>query len=401
MKESKIKILFAYDSMILGGSTTALLSLLNSLNPQKYDIALQLFRNEGPLLHCIPEHVRLLPEAEIHKGRKGKLIKVIKYVFTGNAFNALFRGTVQAKRLCFSGAVFADFQAKKLSRKNTERYNYAIGFLEGWSNRYIAYNTNAAKKYAWLHSTFANITSDPDLELPWMQRVDRIVFVTDACRNSFVETLPQMAKKTITVENITNSDVVRKRSIMIDSEDEAYQNFSESPFFKIVTVCRIVVNVKGLDRIVKCATQLKKRGYSFLWYIIGDGPDEAVLQALIRGAGVEDCVIAIGKRLNPYPFIAAANVMCMPSRYEGKPLVISESMILGIPPVVTEYLSAHEQIKNGIEGIVAENTDDSITYKLIQCMENDEELCKMQGYLRTQDYGNWESVRSLEDTLLF
>ena len=68
------KILFVYPSMILGGSTTSLLSLLNSMDPEKYAIDLQLQSNSGPLMHEIPSHVNLLPEAQKHAGRYGHWI---------------------------------------------------------------------------------------------------------------------------------------------------------------------------------------------------------------------------------------------------------------------------------------------------------------------------------------
>lgn len=48
--------------MILGGSTTSLLSLMNGLDPTKYQIDLQLQNNSSPLLNDIPKHVHLLPE---------------------------------------------------------------------------------------------------------------------------------------------------------------------------------------------------------------------------------------------------------------------------------------------------------------------------------------------------
>ena len=41
--------------MIIGGSTTALLSFMNSLDSKKYNVDLQLLRNEGPLLDAMPE----------------------------------------------------------------------------------------------------------------------------------------------------------------------------------------------------------------------------------------------------------------------------------------------------------------------------------------------------------
>jgi len=389
----KKKILFVYPSMIIGGSTTALLSLLNCLDPDKYEIDLQLFRNEGPLLDVIPEHVNLLPEAQLHKGAKGRAVKLCKFLLGGYALQLLTKGKN------WRSGVLGAFQSKLLSRKNDKEYDYAIGFLEGWSDWYLAFGTKAKRKYGWLHSTYANITREPRTELPWMERVDKIVFVTDPCREAFNETLPQMAGKTITVENITDSQIIRKRSLQIDETDSDYQRFVKSHQFKIITVCRLTISVKGLDRIVSAAKELKAQGYAFLWYIIGDGEDQPALQELIRAADVGDCVVPIGKRMNPYPFIAAADIMCMPSRYEGKPITVTESMILGTPPVVTEYLSAHEQIESGIEGIVVPNQDDTIVAPLKEMMDDPSVFRNMQQILLQREYGNSKNSVQLEKIL--
>ena len=142
------KILFVYPSMILGGSTTALLSLLNNLPPDKYEIDLQLLKNEGPLFNEIPKHVNVLPEAEEYSDPRGKFIKLSRFVFSKYFFQSLYRGMFVSKTGIISHDVAGDFKARKLCKKNTNNYDYAISFLEGWSNTYFAYNVTAEKKYA-------------------------------------------------------------------------------------------------------------------------------------------------------------------------------------------------------------------------------------------------------------
>ena len=392
------KILFIYPHMLLGGSTTSLLSLMNSLDPSKYQVDLQLKSNTGLLLNDIPDHVRLLPEAQKYTGRAGRIIKGARFVFQGGAFKALWVNA-KNKRKGFAPAVMTEFQVKQFSRKNKNHYDYAIGFLEGWSNSYLAYNVDADKKYAWLHSTFANITQDPESQLPWMKKVDKIALVTDACTEDFKKTLPSMADKAITIENITDSSIIRKRSESVDETDEMYVRYVEADCFKIVTVCRITIDIKGLDRIVSCAKNLKNKGERFLWYIIGNGKDEDALKAMIAEAGVEDCLVPIGVRFNPYAFVKEADIMCMPSRYEGRPMVITESMILGVPPVVTEYLAAHEQIKNGVEGIIVKNEDDSIEEAVHMCISNPQIVSGMRDYLKSTEYGNSCYINEIEKKL--
>lgn len=394
----KKKILFIYPSMIMGGSTTAMLSFMNSLDAARYSIDLQLFRNEGPLLDMLPDYVNLLPEAQIYVGAKGKIIKIWKFLLSGYLFKALWRGVCH-KRL-ISNEIVSDFSAKILSSQNEEKYDYAIGYLEGWSDRYLAWKVSAEYKYAWIHSTFANVTQDAEAELSWMHAVDKIVFVTDACRNAFVKSVPIMRDKTIVIENIIDSSVIRVRSNMIDIQDKEYLHFLHFPYFKLVTVCRIQMYTKGLDRIISAAKALDQSGKKFLWYIIGAGEDENSLKKLIAESNLEGKVVLIGARMNPYPFIKESDVMCMPSRYEGKPLVVTESMILGVPPLVTRYLSACSQIQHRIEGIVVANEDDTIVEAIQYCMNNIDELKRMHHWLLEHEYGNSEDIRIIEKKLL-
>lgn len=380
--------------MIIGGSTVALISLLNSLNPDKYEVDLQLYRNQGPLLTLVPSSVNILPAAEQYMGIKGRLIKSVKFAGKGYALRFFTKKCMRK----YTGALLSEFQSKVLSRRNQQHYDYAVGFLEGWSDWYLAFGSNADRKYAWLHSTYANITPEPLSELPWMEKVDKIVFVSEPCRIGFLEQLPQMMEKSITVANITDSTIIRSRSLRVDPDDTDYRAFVSSTAFKIITVCRLTIQVKGLDRIVNAAKTLKAQGQAFLWYIVGGGNDMERFRSMIIDANVSDCVVPIGRRMNPYPFMAAADVMCMPSRYEGKPITITESMILGIPPVVTEYLSAHEQIKEE-EGVIVANTDEAIIPALIQCMERPQLLSEMRQTLRSREYGNHDYALKLQNEI--
>lgn len=393
------KILFVYPSMILGGSTTSLLSLLNCIDPKKYEIDLQMQSNSGPLFKDIPSHVNILPSAQKYKGHKGKLAKIVKIFTSGTLFKLLLI-CLKKRKLKFSPDIIADFWVKSLSVKNEKHYDFAIGFLEGWSNRFVAHNVTADKKYAWIHSTFANVTDNPEAQTSWMNQVDKVVFVNDACTQDFKKTMPEMAGKAVTVENITDDALVLRRSEMVDFSDEAYIAYKEAKCFKIITVCRIILDVKGLDRIVLCAKQLKKMGKTFLWYIVGNGSDEDKFREMIINEGIQDVLVPIGKRLNPYPFIKEADIMCMPSRYEGKPMVVTESLILGVPPVVTEYLSARDQINDMNDGLVVENNDYAIIRAVEECIENPSKVKAMKGAALCKKYGNKEYISEME-ILLF
>ena len=394
----KKKILVAYYEMFLGGSTTSLLAFLNCIDKTKYDVDLQLYHNSGELFEDIPEGVNVLPDAAMHKGKWGFVVKNLKGIFSGKLLKA-YLVNKKRKKKGFSGQILADLQAEVLARKSRVYYDYAIGFMEGWPDRYIASRVKARKKIGWLHNTFANLAAIPELELPWMEKVDKLIFVADNCTEDFKKAMPEMAHKAETVLNITDSEIIRAKAEKECGDDVDFLRFCRADCFKIITVCRLSMYHKGLDRIVWCAKEMKEAGEDFLWYIVGSGRDEEKLQKMIVENDVADRVVLIGARFNPHPFIKAADIMCMPSRYEGKPITVTESMILGTPPVVTEYLSAHEQIESGIEGIVVPNQDDTIVAPLKEMMDDPSVFRNMQQILLQREYGNSKNSVQLEKIL--
>ena len=84
----KKKILFVINTLGRAGAETAMLALMNKLNPQKYDISLYVMLNQGELVHELPSYVRLLNKSfcdvsVLSKEGKRKLYRcIIKKLFS-------------------------------------------------------------------------------------------------------------------------------------------------------------------------------------------------------------------------------------------------------------------------------------------------------------------------------
>ena len=63
------------------------------------------------------------------------------------------------------------------------------------------------------------------------------------------------------------------------------------------------------------------------WYIIGFGGDEQLIRRNIDRAGMQEHVVLLGKKSNPYPYIKACDLYVQPSRYEGKSVTVREAQI--------------------------------------------------------------------------
>jgi len=71
---------------------------------------------------------------------------------------------------------------------------------------------------------------------------------------------------------------------------------------------------------------------------------EPALERMIRERGLEGRVQVAGFQQNPYPWIAAAELLVLSSDHEGLPNVIVEALALGIPVVSTDCPSGPREI---------------------------------------------------------
>lgn len=394
----KKRILIASYNMIVGGSTTALIGLLNAIDKTRYDVDLILYKKEGKLLRFIPPNVHILPEAFTCNGKQGTIKKWMKGVTSGYLVKARM-ANIRIKEKGMSQQILYDFQVSYLSRAVSGHYDIAIGFLEGWSDRYITSKVSADIRIGWLHSTFGKIGVIPKLEESWMEKVDKIACVAQSCVDDFIDAMPKYKDKTFYIPNIIDAGYIRERATELDSTDYLYEDFLKSDCFKIISVCRLSIETKGIDRMIIAADKLVCDGYKFVWYVVGEGNDRAILEKMIQEKGLQRNFVLTGVRINPYPFLKAADIMCMASRWEGMPSSVTEAKILGVPSVVTEYLSAHEQIKHGVEGIVVKNEDGAIEQGLKWCLDNKDRLSKMHDYLSAEYYGNEKDFQLIENVL--
>ena len=84
--------------------------------------------------------------------------------------------------------------------------------------------------------------------------------------------------------------------------------------------------------------------------ILGWGPDQPKLQALVKDLGLEEDVSLFGYVDNPYPFMAKASAFALSSAWEGLPTVLIEAMAVGTPVVSTDCNGAAEILSNGKYG---------------------------------------------------
>jgi glycosyltransferase involved in cell wall biosynthesis len=111
---------------------------------------------------------------------------------------------------------------------------------------------------------------------------------------------------------------------------------------------------KGFDILVKAASGLDPAASIF---IAGEGPARKGLEALINQLGMTERVFLLGRRDDVGALISAADVVCMPSRWEGSPLALHEALHLGKPVVASAVGGIVDMIEDGVSGVLVPSED--------------------------------------------
>lgn len=355
-------ILIVYDRMMTGGTTSALISLLEEFNYEEYNVDLLLFDMGGEFVNSIPKEVHLLnPAFEGHSHLF--TVSRLKMLFTflnGNFIRAIayfikYKKTNKGNLRLILMHCAAKAQVF-ISRRVSKNYDVAIGFIEGWSDHYVvSKKVKAKKRIVWFHPDYENSYLIPECDVKVLEDADSVVVVSSNCLKKMNKVFPQYAQKTHIIENITSKRFVMERSFELTPDiGEANVN--------LITVARCDISVKGLDRILYALERLKNEKIlgDIVWHYIGDGPDITVLKNMIVDLELEDNVKIYGQMCNPLVYLKQMDAFILASRYEGKPVSVDEALLLGVPCLVSNYSSAAEQIQPYYNGLIADNTDEGI-----------------------------------------
>ncbi len=91
--------------------------------------------------------------------------------------------------------------------------------------------------------------------------------------------------------------------------------------------------------------------------VVGSGEDEAMLRAVARELRIEARVRFLGFRTDVPRLVAAADLLVLPSRWEGMPYVVLEAMAAAKPVVATPVDGARDLVVSGATGELATAID--------------------------------------------
>lgn len=125
---------------------------------------------------------------------------------------------------------------------------------------------------------------------------------------------------------------------------------------------------KGIDTLFYALHLCESRGVSVRTLLVGPREDWA-------GSAVEPARLhKVGSANDVRGYLAAADVLCLPSRREGFPNVVLEASAMGLPVVVSDATGCRDAVVDGETGIMVPVDDvDALAGAFIRLAENPQE----------------------------
>jgi glycosyltransferase involved in cell wall biosynthesis len=119
-----------------------------------------------------------------------------------------------------------------------------------------------------------------------------------------------------------------------------------------------LIREKGVDVFLRAASLVAGVVPEARFVVIGDGRLRGELEALAGDLGLlEEKVRFLGFRDDAADLIAALDILAVPSRSAGTPLVVGEAMIAGVPVVVSRVGGLPDQVTHRRSGLVVDPED--------------------------------------------
>lgn len=307
------KILFFINTLNGGGAEKVLVDLVNNLNPEKYQITVQTFLDTGVHKAALKQHVR-------YKTVAGAKNPLLRRLMTGILINFV------PSKLLYNLYLKDD-------------YDCEVAFLEGFPTKVIAASTNKkACKIGWLHT---DIISYPDSQNAYRgsftekmayEALDCTACVSAAAKENLIKKYGIPEEKAAVIYNIFDDEDIRQKGA------QEIEETVEKPL--ILSVGRLTEQ-KGYDGLLRVHKRLMDEGVLHTLWIVGEGDKRPELEAYIQKNQLSNAKL-LGFRENPYKYMAKADLFVSSSIAEGFSMVITESVVLGVPVISTNTAAVYE-----------------------------------------------------------
>ena len=391
------KIFVFSHALEIGGAERALLGLLESFDVSGYEVDLFLMRHEGELMGRIPDKVHLLPPIEEYSCLAVPIADVLRRKQFGIAMGRL-TAKKKARDFLKKYAVTGDndveleyshkYTLKYMPEISGTEYDLAISFLT--PHYFVSEKVKAKKKIAWIHTDYSHLEVDTESEEKMWGKYDYIASISDKCTEGFLKRFPSLESKIKRIDNIILPSFIISQANSENIETQMPKNNGMT----LLSVGRFS-NAKNFDNVPEICKMIRETGLDIRWYLIGYGGDEDLIRRKIAEAGMEDYVIILGKKENPYPYIKACDLYVQPSRYEGKAVTVREAQILHKPVVITAFETSKSQLADGFDGVIVPMDNEGCAAGIASVLRDENLRQRLIDNTKKTDYTNSDETQKI------
>lgn len=322
------KLFFAAYNLDLGGIETALVTLLNSLAGENLEITLALERKDGIFLNDLD-----------------KKINIIEYKASSLRFMPIRKIINLFKRISF----ILKYKDKFDFSASYATYSLPSGFMA---------RTASKNNCLWVHADYLSLSDGDEKKVKYFfenihhEKYAHIVFVSNEARESYLDIYPERKAVTIVVNNIIDYEKIRTNA------QEKTEIGRDTRLTTFINVGRHYEKQKRISRIIEASEKLKTDGLKFRVLLIGDGENTNDYKKLVKEKHLEEEVIFLGRKKNPYPYFKISDCLVLSSDYEGYPVVFVEAFVLGLPIITTDVSDSSEEIDSRFGYVTYKTTED-------------------------------------------
>lgn len=360
------RVLFLINSLRGGGAEKVMVNLVNGLDGNKYDITVMALFGEGvnkQFLHpniCFVSRFKKAPKGFAH------WTKLLSPVF-------LHKWLVR------------------------DYYDVEISYLQGVTTRIIAGAPKNVRKVAWLHNFEpGSIFRSKKEMIRLMSIYDKVVGVSKSVEKKAIEATNCSLFNTCTIYNTQDVSFIEEKA-----KEPVKNNNLNTDVIRLIAVGTLY-ETKGYMRLLQSVLRLKKEGFVFSLWFVGDGPQKEEMEEYINANNLQNEVDLLGFDKNPYKYMSKADLFVCSSYTEGFSGVVSEATILGLPTLTTRCPGMEEILGSNNEyGIIVDNSDDALFEGLKKVLSNPELLAeyKEKVHERKSFFDPQRAIKQVEDLI--
>jgi glycosyltransferase involved in cell wall biosynthesis len=318
----RIRVLFVLTSPVRGGVEEVVLGLVSRLDRAEFEPVLAapgaLLAAFGPALDPAVPTVAVEADDPRRPGQVWRLARAMRR-FRPDVVNPhLFRSTVVTAPLAraFGLAVVETYHGREGWRLGRSRFAF-------WPDRLVG------------------------------RLLDRVIAVSEAARDFLVRVKGYPPGRVVVVPNGRDLTALRPGGARLAVRKELGLDVG-APV--VAAVGRLEAQ-KGHAYLLAAWPAVRAQAPGARLLVVGDGSLRAALERQARALGIADSVLFTGFRDDVPRLLEAADVLALPSLYEGLPLTAIEAAAMARPVVATAVDGTPEVVRHGATGLLVPPAD--------------------------------------------